>query len=267
MTKDTRITLHAADLAFQARQTAGRPRLLFLHGFGADLRTWDTLWAAAGERLPPALRYDQRGYGDTPAPAGEPFDHAQDLLALLDAAEIPQADLVGVSQGGAIALNLALDHPQRVRRLVLISPGMVAWEWSAEWRGLWRAIVGQARSGDMDAARELWWQHPLFATTRASAAGAGLLESIRHFAGRQWLGDPQLPKLPDIERLHQLQVPTLLLTGAYDMADFQLIADAIEQGGGDRVSRIDDADCGHLLHLEAPQRCAQRLLDFLAGRP
>ena len=266
MLKDYSSSLPASGLAIHARRNHADPRLLFLHGFAGDLHTWDALWTAAGDRLPPALRYDQRGFGATPE-AEEDFDHAADLLALMDAAGIVQADLVGVSQGGAIALNFALDHPQRVRRLALISPGMVAWDWSEDWRRLWRPIVVQARAGNMEAARELWWQHPLFASTRASPAAAALQASIRRYSGREWIRDRQVQKLPDIERLHRLQIPTLLLTGAKDMADFRLIADVIEQGAGDRVRRIDDADCGHLLHLEAPQRCAQRLLDFFAEAP
>src|SRR3546814_21057922 len=69
-------------------------------------------------------------------------------------------DLLGVSLGGAIALNFALDHPRRVRRLVLVSPGITAWDWSDEWRTLWAAITDAARSVGVARARELWWEPP-----------------------------------------------------------------------------------------------------------
>ena len=126
--------------------------------------------SALGRSLP-ALRYDLRGFGRTASGGRAAFSHADDLLAVLDAMGVARCDLVGVSMGGSVAVNFALDHAERVRNLVLVSPGLVGWEWSEEWRALWQPIVAAARAGAMDEARRLWWQHPLFATTRASAAG------------------------------------------------------------------------------------------------
>ncbi len=257
-------TISAAGVEFHSHQTGEPPRAIFLHGFGGDLHTWDLLWPALSEKLS-ALRYDLRGFGASSASDDEtPFRHADDLLAIMDVLGVDACDLVGVSMGGAVALNFALDHPQRVRRLILISPGLVAWEWSSEWRTLWRAITAQARSGDMQAARQLWWQHPLFATTRASAAAKSLRESIQRYSGRQWLRDNELHALPDVERLHALEPRTLLLTGGRDFADFRLIADLLETSAP-HLTRIDWPECGHLLQLEAPTRCAAQIVDFLAA--
>lgn len=262
---DEIITVDAAGVRLHAQVSGARPGVVFLHGFAGDLHTWDTLWPALGEDLP-ALRYDLRGYGLSAGEQEPPFSHADDLLALLDALALDRVDLVGVSMGGAIATNFAIDHPRRVRRLVLISPGLVAWEWSGDWQALWQPIVEQARAGHMDAARHLWWRHPLFATTRDSDAAPALFESIMRFAGAQWLGDGQRPALPEVERLHRLGARTLLLTGERDMADFRLIADLIEASVDD-VRRVDMPGRGHLLHLEAPAACARHILDFLDGIP
>lgn len=247
----------------RASQRGAAPRAVFIHGFSADLHTWDGVWAALGDALP-ALRYDLRGFGRSRGEEGASFDHAEDLAAVLDAAEIDVADLVGVSLGGAIAVNFALDHPQRVRRLVLISPGLVAWEWSEAWRSLWRPIVERARAGAMDEARRLWWQHPLFASTRASAAAPQLRDTIMRYSGAQWLADHHRPRLPDVERIHRLDTPTLLLTGERDQADFRLIATLLE-ASAPHLTRIDHAGLGHLLHLEDPAACAVELLRFLTA--
>jgi 2-succinyl-6-hydroxy-2,4-cyclohexadiene-1-carboxylate synthase len=212
----------------------------------------------------PALRYDQRGYGETRAVTG-PYDHSDDLCAVLDALDIVRCDLVGVSQGGGIALHFSLDHADRVRRLVLISPMLLGWDWSAEWRSRWQEIKELARAGRLDAARQSWWQHPLFDTTRDSAAAPALRASIQRYSGAQWLRDEHRPlPVPDIERLHELATPTLLLTGGRDQPDFRLIAELITASAG-RVQRIDRPALGHLLHLEDPVSTAQCIAEFLGA--
>jgi len=255
------LTLSAAGVDFHTRLQGDSPRAVFVHGFGGDLHTWDLLWEALGGALP-ALRYDLRGYGRSSGGEEEPFSHADDLLAILDALAIGQCDLVGVSMGGGIALHTALEHPDRVRSLTLISPALMGWEWSGAWRQRWRPIVELAQAGEMDAARWQWWSHPLFDSVRDSAASARVYEEIMAFAGAQWVKDNQRPVLPDVERLHRLATPTLLLTGGRDEADFRLIADLIEASAA-TVRRIDEPALGHLLHVEAPDICARRLLDFL----
>lgn len=104
-------------------------------------------------------------------------------------------------------------------------------------------------------------EHPLFSTTRASAAGQALFESIMRFAGEQWIHDDHEPMLPDLERLHLLKVRTLLMSGARDFEDFRVIASMIEASASD-MQRIEHAGLGHLLHLEDPEHCARAIGSF-----
>ncbi|AIT81530.1 alpha/beta fold hydrolase [Novosphingobium pentaromativorans] len=236
--------------------------LVLIHGFGASHRDWQDLI----DELPPELAliaYDQRGFGDSPAPTDAAYSHGEDLLALLDALELERVDLCGMSLGGATALNFALDHPDRVRRLILVSPLMVGWSWSSEWIERWKQIGRAARSGDMAGARALWWQHPLFESTRASAAAPVLKASIEAFHGQQWVQDNQRHAPPDLDRLDKLAMPTLLLTGGLDTEDFRRIGDAIASCGTG-ATRIDYADAGHMLNFEIPGRIARDIADFLS---
>lgn len=255
--------IHAAGTDFFAGQRGDCPQILLLHGFGSDLHSWDSLLPPLGDELA-YLRYDLRGFGQTPVGSGKEYSHASDLLSILDELGLETVDLLGVSMGGSVALNFALDQPGRVRKLVLISPAMVGWEWSEEWRLQWTAIEERARAGDLDAARRLWWQHPLFATTRDSPAAGALFDTIMRFPGRQWIADEHRPMFPDIERIHSLAGPTLLLTGERDLADFRLIADLLA-GAVPGLRRIDHPGLGHLLHLEAPERCAGEIRHFLGA--
>jgi len=259
------LTISTPNVDFRVSRQGAHPSAVFVHGFGDDLHSWDSLWSALDENLGEnftALRYDLRGFGSSVCRQQVPFRHADDLLTVLDASAIDRCDLIGVSMGGSIVLNFTLDHPERVRNLVLISPHPVAWEWSQSWLELLQPIVACARAGALDEARRLWWEHPLFSTTRASAAGPALFESIMRFHGEQWVHDHHELMLPDVERLHLLTTRTLLLTGGRDLEDFRLIADLIE-ASSDQVRRIDDPARGHLLHLEDPAGCAMRIGAFL----
>lgn len=255
-----RIELDNATLAGERREGQGTS-LVLIHGFGGSRHDWELLISALPRHLP-VITYDQRGFGDSVGEAGKPFSHADDLLALLDNLGIARADICGMSLGGATALNFTLDHPDRVQRLALISPLMIGWSWTPEWIERWKQIGRAARGGDMETARELWWQHPLFASTRASPAAPRLRASIAAFHGRQWVQDDQRPELPEVDRLTRLAVPTLLLTGALDIEDFRLIADLIA-GAGRNVARIDHAGAGHMLNFELPGTMAAELLSFL----
>jgi pimeloyl-ACP methyl ester carboxylesterase len=98
------------------------PPLVLLHGTGASLHTWDG-WARALAPRRRIVRLDLPGFGLTgPAPDGDyrPERYVRLVVALLDKLGIERADVAGNSLGGRVALLLALDHPARVRKLVLI---------------------------------------------------------------------------------------------------------------------------------------------------
>jgi len=227
----------------------GAPSIVMLHGFGGERSTWDGLWPAlgAGHRC---VRYDMRGFGASAHYGEGRFSHAEDAVALLDALGIEKAVLVGVSQGGAVAMDVALAQPARVAGLVLISPGLSGWPWSADWGGRWRDIVTRARAGEMDAARRLWWDHPLFDSLRGHGAGAAYAAGVMAYSGREWLRDYQLaPASPAYDRLGELLAPILLLGGGRDVADFTGIADHIAAHAPNCRPWVR-ADLGHMLHLE-----------------
>ncbi len=104
------------------------PRLLFVNGSGASLRTSALLLAPFAERFD-LLAHDQRGLGETTVPDDQPTmaDYAADALALADHVGWETFGLVGVSFGGMVAQELAVTSPERVERLALLctSPGGV----------------------------------------------------------------------------------------------------------------------------------------------
>ena len=100
------------------------PVVIMIHGFGSSLQTWEP-WARSLEAKFRIVRFDLPGSGlSSPDPRGDYTDTrtVQVLLALMDRLGVGKASLVGNSIGGRIAWTLAADHPDRVDKLVLISP-------------------------------------------------------------------------------------------------------------------------------------------------
>lgn len=121
------LAVDAADVALAATIGAGNgPAVLALHGLTATRRYvfhGSRLVDQAGFRV---VEYDARGHGESPpAPTPDAYtyaDYAADAVAVLDAADVDRAVLVGHSMGSATAVRVALEHPDRVAALVLGAP-------------------------------------------------------------------------------------------------------------------------------------------------
>src|ERR1043166_536886 len=103
-------------------ETVGKgPAVVLVHGGLGDSRLWNDQMKvfAKHHRL---VLYGLRGFGRAAA-APQPFSHIEDLHALMDFLKIERATVVGLSLGGIIAADFALEHPERVDRLVLVGAG------------------------------------------------------------------------------------------------------------------------------------------------
>ena len=99
------------------------PPLVMLHGLSGHARTWDYTAAALSGRYR-VLAPDQRGHGDTDwAPKYGFAPMAEDLLGFLDALDLREVTLMGLSMGGIVSFVFAAAHPKRVRRLVVMDIG------------------------------------------------------------------------------------------------------------------------------------------------
>src|SRR6266446_9842207 len=104
-------------------ETAGEgPPLVLIHAGFLDSRMWDDQFQlfSKGARV---IRYDVRGYGRSSRPSEE-YSDAEDLFALLKHLNIESASILGVSNGGRIALDFVSVHPSLVNSLILVSPGI-----------------------------------------------------------------------------------------------------------------------------------------------
>jgi pimeloyl-ACP methyl ester carboxylesterase/SAM-dependent methyltransferase len=125
------VRANGVDLCVETFGDQGDPAILLMAGLAQSMDAWDPEFCvrlAAGLRY--VIRYDNRDTGrSTSYPAGKPpytgADLTADALGLLDALEVRQAHLVGVSAGGGMAQEIALDHPDRVASLTLIDTSSI----------------------------------------------------------------------------------------------------------------------------------------------
>lgn len=240
--------------------------VVLLHGGNLDRRMWDPQFIplARNHRV---IRYDLRGYGKS-GPADAPFQHHEDLRALLTVLGVRRASLIGLSGGGRIAIDFAVTYPEMVDKLVLAAPGISGWQYSkgdtafypearrardrADTSGLGRAWLG---SNYMRPAME----HPeLVSQLREMAAdnGKNWMGLLRH-GDLERAVDP-----PALRRVEELRSPTLLVVGTRDVPDIQAIADTL--GAHVRGLRRETFEgAGHMVNMEQPERFTALALNFL----
>jgi lipase len=151
-----RIDVGGASLAYVARGAGGTP-LVFVHGSGADLRTFG-YQLQHFETTRRVIVYSRRHHHPNPPPgSGDEYrtgDHVADLATVITRLAGGRADVVGTSSGGLVALRLAVEQPGLVRRLVLVEPvvfGLFDDAGDPTFAGL-EAARSHLRHGDTDAA-------------------------------------------------------------------------------------------------------------------
>jgi pimeloyl-ACP methyl ester carboxylesterase len=250
--------------------------LAFLHAGVADGRMWHPQWQALAATHP-LLRYDRRGFGRTRVLQAQAYSRSSDCVAVLDAAAWPQAALVGCSQGGRVALDLALAHPQRVRALVLVAPAVGGAPvpddaaMTAPVLAQSAAIEAAEQAGDVDTVNRLearlWLDGPTAPEGRVGGDARALFMDMNGIALRA--ADPGSAIEPEPaawDRLQEVRAPTLVLWGDLDLPHLQARCEALVQRipGARRVVLPGTA---HLPNLEAPARFNAALAAFLATLP
>ena len=241
---------------------AGAPVVCLNHCFASDHRYWDPhLPAFEGFRV---LRHDARGHGESGKPPG-PYSlemMAGDVVGLLDALDIEQVHICGVSMGGMIAQTVALDHPGRVASLALVNTTS---EYSADQRQAWRdraALVQRDGMAAVHAALMARWLTAAAAASR-SPGYVYMEEMIGRFspasfdaASAAMCGLDTMPRLPEIE------VPSLVIATPDDPGAPTETSKKMAEMLGAPLHWLEPAQ--HLASLEHVERFNGLMRDFLA---
>ena len=238
--------------------------IVLLHAFPLDRTMWAPQTSAlAGEWR--CLAIDARGFGDSTATGPFSVDrYADDIAAVLDAAAVAQAVVVGLSMGGYVAFALWRRHPRRVRALVLADTR--AGEDTPETRDRRRELIQLARSEGSAAVAERQLVGLLGKTTREQRPD--IVQSVRAIAERASVDgivgalEALLARPDSTSTLSSISVPTLIVVGEEDV-----LAPAKEARGMHALvpdSRFQVlAQAGHLSSVERPAAFNAVLSEFL----
>ena len=224
-----------------------------LHSVG-----WDDVWPALCKSFH-VIRYDRRGYGRSPE-AKTPYSRVDDLQAVMDAAAVKHAVVVGASNGGGLAVEFTLAHPQEVDRLVLVGPAISGIPPSKTFVDRQNELTARmARRDFLGAIKASWTFAP------GDDADATRLLKLE-MASPQDLThkDPATPSPMAAGRLGEIKAPTLVLIGEYDAADNQAQA-GIAEYAIPGASRVVIRDAGHLVYMSQPAEFADLVSRFASA--
>jgi pimeloyl-ACP methyl ester carboxylesterase len=273
--------LNGIEINYEVR--GGGTPLVLAHGYTASLEMWRDQVAPLSEKYRLVI-YDTRGHGKTTAPEstdgyGLATDYVADQIALMDHLGIEEAHVGGLSMGGMIAQEFALQHPRRVKALLLLDTGPgggfgadpTAQARMTQFREVLRTV---AKTKGISAIIDMMRESPMavgpLRKTPLPAAVQRHIDGMREMSVDGYLGGAQAMQgwAGTIGRLHAIMAPTLVLVGESD--NLLAASRAIHgQIAGSRFVML--RNCMHGSNLWRPDAFLRAVLEFLAdvdaGRP
>jgi 3-oxoadipate enol-lactonase len=242
----------------------GEPTVVLLHGGLLDCTMWDEQFEMLS-RNHRVVRFDASAHGRSALPPEAYLDHA-DLLGLMEHLQIESAVLVGLSMGGRVAIDMALEEPMRVRGLVAVSPGLGGYRFASDFHLENRkSMIAAWKSGDFDAVVEAfqreWTDGPLRAPEDVDQE---VRERVRMMARNtvESVMEGRTIRPPAIERLNELQLPMLVVVGELDMPGIHEIADLLVEANSN-AELVVVPGVAHMVNLEKSEEFNDLLLRFL----
>ncbi len=256
-----KLRVHDIDLYYEITGQ-GQP-LLLIHGLGSSTRDWALQSPAFAERYQ-VVAFDVRGHGQSDKPPG-PYSlplFAADTAALIRALDIAPAHVAGISMGGMIAFQLAVDAPDLVKSLIVVNAGPELVARTLKERLLvfqrlfFVRLLGMRKMGEVLSKRlfpkpEQEELRQLFVERWAENDQRAYLDAMRALVG--W---------SVADRLGDMDIPTLVIASDEDYTPVSLKQAYVARMPQAELVVIEDAR--HAVTVERPAHFNQAVLAFLA---
>ena len=257
---------------FIQQEGVGLP-LLLLHAGIVDARAWDALvplLTSTGHRV---VRYDRRGFGRSQT-RDVAYSNRADVLAVLDALEVERAVIVGNSQGGQIAIDTAIEFPERVAGVVTIGANIGGYEpditpeETALFEEMDRLQDARDVSGIVALDLALWvdgqGQGPDRVSAHVRDAMAGMDRDIWEPVRTEGRPIPLDPRAAG--RLSEPAAPVLAIAGTLDVSDVWMTAQYLAANAPD-ARAVLLPNVAHMIAMETPEEIARLVAGFVVALP
>jgi 3-oxoadipate enol-lactonase len=259
-----KIKANGININYQIDGPENAPWLVFSNSLATTIAMWDEQAAALKDSFR-VLRYDQRGHGETDAPAGRyPFDTLlADAVALLDALSIKTAHFAGLSMGGATAIGLAERHGDRLDRVIVCdTPCQSTPQSSQQWEERIALAQKEGLAVLVEPTVSRWFppetlaKNPphldkIRAMVRATPLN-GFIGCAAALADHDFVTD-----IATVKR------PVLFMVGEKDGATPTAMRKLNEKVGGSRFVELPGA--GHISNMDRPVEFTRAVRDFLSA--
>ena len=206
-------------------------------------------------------RYDRRGYGFS-SPATGSYTHMEDLMHLYEHLNIESAILIASSSGGALAIDFTLEYPEKVDALVLVGAVVGGFSYSGHMRtrgGHLPESFGNAQEENIYYASN----DPYYISSKNTDTKKTAVEMLTAYPQRI-LRRPQFvrPDIPPARRLNEIDIPTLILIGEYDIPDVHAVSGVLSMGITNSKRHVIQ-DAGHVIPLEQPAQFNKTVAEFI----
>lgn len=262
------IDLEAGKVYYE-RAGDGAP-LVFVHAGIVDRRMWDDQWQDFSQRYS-VIRFDLLGFGNSDS-LERPISRRQELYRVLESLGIKRATLVGCSLSGETILDVALERPELVDRLIVVSAVPGGFEMQGEPPKDLLEMLAAAERGDLALASELQMRISIdgpfrlpeqvdpFVRNRAAEMNRNAQAKGGWGISLAPIPDPLDP--PTVHRLDQVKAPTLIIAGELDDPEILraagVMADAIPG-----AQKVIIPGCAHLPNMERPAEFNEIVESFL----
>jgi 3-oxoadipate enol-lactonase len=246
------------------------PTVCLINGYRLGSAAWPSAFIDRLSRRCSVVAFDNRGTGRSSKPAGgyDFANMARDVVGLLDHLRLPLVHLFGFSMGGAIAQHVAIQHPDRLGRLILFGTfcGGI-WAEPAS-HDVFKRLLVTANQTPEEAARQAWpvTYSAEYLVAHADAVEQQMRRELEH-PTPTFVAERQMEAVKQFDTYHDLRkiaAVTLVATGSDDLLvkprNSQILASRIPNA---RLELL--ADLGHRAIWEAPEEIADLVGDFLTG--
>jgi pimeloyl-ACP methyl ester carboxylesterase len=251
---------------------SGLPVLL-IHAGVADCNMWDDQMVDLSKEYK-VIRYDLRGYGRSHTETTQ-FSNRQDILDLFKHLGLEKAAVIGISRGGQIAIDFAIEHPESVTALIAVAAGISGYKPQSDSPQAQRETEMFNRMDELwekkawdeltDLQVHIWADGPFQPEDRAPSGLRDYMRKVVRSSFDRKDGDatPVPLQPPAINRLDGIEQPTLIMVGEYDSSYEQAVADELEC----RIPhnrKVGVPGVAHMIPMEKPDLFNQLVKEFLA---